>query len=498
MPSSATPEVIVARFLQSNHYNETLDAFLREAGLPADAAQTAAGDWTIEKILEEKRQYDAGIVYEKTSGEEREGGWTRPAPSQPDTITSLDSPSNILAVHVTPTRTPWATPEDGTKPLQLLISSADRKISVLSTRLGYELEKTVDLSLTHNSPVLCLAPIHHDAWMTSSMSGHVDLYRAGHRCIDSERHHVKYAVQVIVTRSCRDGQPGRPFCIAATAGWDQKICLYSFEPPSDASLPHGDEQDESSVIGSPLTTLPVATNPESILFVRHPDTNELYLIVGRRDSTYLYYYKITEHSPHSTITVHEAGKQNLAPHANAWISFSPSSLAACPTDPTLIAVATSHLPHMKLILVRLLFPGTREDETGAAGFVRGDTQTSQARAELAIQDREDAAIRLHVSTMAPQTPYSTPQVVWRPDGSGMWVNGDDGVIRGVETRTGKVVALLKGHEVGSKVRSLWAGMVRVQGTDDGNGSEKEEEWLVSGGFDKKVIVWKPGNGDSAV
>lgn len=58
--------------------------------------------------------------------------------------------------------------------------------------------------------------------------------------------------------------------------------------------------------------------------------------------------------------------------------------------------------------------------------------------------------------MAPQTPYSTPQVVWRPDGAGVFVNGDDGVIRGLEARTGKVVTTLQGgHEVGSKIRTIW-------------------------------------------
>ena len=46
--------------------------------MPPDAGATGAGDWTIEKILEEKRQYDASIVYEKTSGEETDGGWTLP------------------------------------------------------------------------------------------------------------------------------------------------------------------------------------------------------------------------------------------------------------------------------------------------------------------------------------------------------------------------------------------------------------------------------------
>ena len=112
------------------------------------------------------------------------------------------------------------------------------------------------------------------------------------------------------------------------------------------------------------------------------------------------------------------------------------------------------------------------------------TQAAQARESLARQDREDAAIKVNVSTMAPQTQYSTPQVCWRPDGSGVWVNGDDGALRGIEAKTGKIVALLKGgHEAGSKIRSIWAGWVKFEG--------RQEEWLVSGGFDKRLIVWKP-------
>jgi hypothetical protein len=61
---------------------------------------------------------------------------------------------------------------------------------------------------------------------------------------------------------------------------------------------------------------------------------------------------------------------------------------------------------------------------------------------------------------------------------------------------GKVVALLKGHESGTKVRSLWAGVMRVTDDVDDTGERidrertKEAEWLVSGGFDKRVIIWK--------
>ena len=59
------------------------------------------------------------------------------------------------------------------------------------------------------------------------------------------------------------------------------------------------------------------------------------------------------------------------------------------------------------------------------------------------------------------------------------MNGEDGLVRGLETESGKVVQVLEGgHEENVKIRSLWAGMV------DG------KEWLVSGGFDRKVVVWR--------
>lgn len=415
------------------------------------------------------------------------------APSEPHIVDSLSSASNILSVYVTPSETAWTSSHDEIQPARLLVSSADRKISVLSTSSEHELQDTINLGESHNSPVLSVISVTQKAFMTSSMSGHTDLYGDGNRCLTSGRHHAKYAVQVITTPSICMSQSGTSFCIAASAGWDQKIIIQTFVPPSDDS--NQDDAAESNGLANAVT-ISVPTNPESILFVRHPDHNGLYLVVGRRDSTYLYYYKLMEepsrqeHHVGLQISVQEAGRQNLAPHANAWISFSPSSLAACPTDPAVIAIATSHLPHMRLIIVRLLFPGSHAEAAGIDGH---ETQTSQAHAALAVQDREDVAILVHVSTMAAQTPYSTPQVVWRPDGSGVWVNGDDGVVRGVEARTGKVVATLKGHEVGSKVRSLWAGWVRVGEGSGEDARAKEEEWLVSGGFDKNVIVWKAGS-----
>ena len=302
------------------------------------------------------------------------------------------------------------------------------------------------------------------------MSGELHLSDINGSIWKKRRDHAKYIVKIATFH-------GPTETIVATAGWDGKILIYKNRA---SSLPQLDE---------PSAIISLTTKPEAIVFIQHPENANPVLLVTRTDSNFIFYYTV-EQEPRLL------GKQNLAPHSNTWVAFTPSSIALCPTDSTLLAVATSSLPHMKLLIVRLMVPpwdgatpvalpvgATRApllDNDDGPGRV---TQASQARAALALADHEDAAIQIHSSTLAPQTAYSTPAVVWRPDGSGVWVNGDDGVIRGIEASSGRIVTSLHGHEAGSKVRCLWAGIISF---DDGD----DYEVLVSGGFDKKLIVWK--------
>lgn len=275
---------------------------------------------------------------------------------------------------------------------------------------------------------------------------------------DKRRDHAKYVVQII-THELED------VTWLATAGWDGKVHLYSIDvAATNPKLP------------APVASISLPTNPEALLFIKHPDNGSLVLIITRRDSTHLFYYGVDSEA-------RLLGKQNLAPHSNAWIAFTPSAIALCPTDSTLIAIATSAIPHMKLLIVRLMVPSMDGDASIASIVPAEETQASQARAALALQDRESAAILIQCNTMAPQTAYSTPALTWRPDGTGVWVNSDDGAIRGIEATTGKIIATLKGHEPGSKVRCLSAACVKA--------GDVKQEWLVSGGFDHKLIVWKP-------
>ena len=435
-------------------------------------------------MLEEKRQYDSSLKFEK-KGEGLVTGWTTPAPSKPVEPEARIS-SNVLCVRGVNGF------DDNEVCKAIFITSADKSWSQISTAKPFGLTKSI--SNAHASPVLSISSLPGPYVFSTSMSGQLMVHDGRGQLLDKCRDHMKYAVQV-VSSVTRHGK-----WIVATAGWDQKVHIYApeqalaerFEPTtgsSDDETPHLE-----GLLRDPVHTITLPSNPESMVIVQHPDTQDTYLVLSRRDSTFLYYYCITPTSAESsssrpseaTYSVQEMGKQNLAPHSNAWIAFTPSCLAVSPTDPTLVAVATSHLPHMKLIIVRLLFPFSSSD------FVSNDdvqtqpqTQASQARAALAVQDREDKAIKLHVSTMSPQTPYSTPQVVWRPGGSGVFVNADDGVVRGIDTDTGKVVSLLRAHEVGSKVRTLYAGF-----ESGGDGDGKGREILVSGGFDKKVFVWR--------
>ncbi|KAJ5688597.1 hypothetical protein N7462_002989 [Penicillium macrosclerotiorum] len=478
---------LVARFLRTYNYAETLKAFIHEAGLAPDVGQTSGDDTnglTIQSLLEEKKIFDHSVNFERYGKDNRETDlWSVPAPSKP-TIVSTPTSSNLLSASVEL----WEHSGVPARP-SIISAGADRQVHLLATAPENAIQAS--FSGLSDSPVLSYASILHGRYVfLTNMSGHLLLQR-GSQVLDCKKDHAKYAIKVIAHQQENTAESQCAFWVA-TAGWDATVLVYRVVIPDENSA-------SSPVIGEPIKRIKLATNPESLLFVRHIYTGELLLVLSRRDSTYLYYYEVesvptetghdnTAQESHST-ECRLLGKQNLAPHSNAWVTFSPSHLALSPHDPGLLAVATSSEPHMKLIIVRLLFPSTKSvDKRDVPAAEATVTQASQALEALALQNREDAAILVQANTFAPQTAYSTPQVVWRPDGSGVWVNGDDGVVRGIETKTGKIISTLKnGHEPGCKVRTIWAGHVDVSGEGE---DPAQEEWVISGGFDKRLVVWK--------
>lgn len=353
----------------------------------------------------------------------------------------------------------------------------------------------MDAATTHEAPVLSISTFS-DYTVIGDMAGNLLLMASSDgNVLDRRKEHRKYVVKIAVSEQ----EQGTWI---ASAGWDSKVYIYWL--PKTRSPPSLQE---------PVGEISLSSNPEAILFVHSSFTDRTNLLLSRRDSTFLYYYDVPNTGSFSTsstsIELELLGRQNLAPHALSWVAFTPSEITLCPTDGTKVAIATSSTPHMKLLVVRLLFPNGIVTSYGssllptnptasvvatamldASEGITNDSPSSTAaaaRADLAQQNREEAAILISCNTMAPQTQYSTPVVVWRPDGSGLFVNGDDGIVRGIEASTGKVVCKLESHEPGSKIRCLWAGTILSKG---GNEEKDVEEWLVSGGFDQRLIVWR--------
>lgn len=179
----------------------------------------------------------------------------------------------------------------------ILASTADRRLNIL-------FPNTKDLLRSHtqlqDSPILSYTVIQQRFLICSSMSGKVIVYDSlQDKLVAHRKDHAKYVVHVA------SWERGDRVWLA-TAGWDQKVLLYECHITED-----------SITFEDPVGTIQLPSNPEALLFRSEPASRTTYLLVTRRDSTFIYYYEITDSlllsSASKPVTVPITGKQNLAP-----------------------------------------------------------------------------------------------------------------------------------------------------------------------------------------
>jgi len=368
----------------------------------------------------------------------------------------------------------------------LVVTTADRRLTLLDPSDSFKVIRST--SQVQDSPILTYVVLFSRFILCGGMSGGLVLYDPrSDRVIAKRKDHSKYLVKLVAF----DAENGNTRVVSA--GWDRTIFVYEIVS----------EQGAQPQIKEPKAHINLATVPEAMILSTDPDSGKRYLVLARRDSAFLYFYDLSQLPAQDAnrLIIPSVGKQNLAPYSNAWLSLAPAAMATCPADPSRVAVATSTVPHMKVLIVQLIFPkemgkpsnsvpGVPSPISGHESALANEGPQQSANPELgaavALQRREDAAVLLHCNAFAPQTQFSTPAIAWRPDGSGLWVNSDDGVVRGIEARTGKLRSSLTGHEPGSKIRCLWAGELRIDAQGDAH-----EEWIISGGFDQRLIAWRP-------
>jgi len=366
----------------------------------------------------------------------------------------------------------------------VVATTADRRLTLLDPSDEFRIIRSS--SQIQDSPILTYAVLLSRYIVCGSMSGNLALYDAEtDRIISRRKDHTKYVVR-LATFDAGDGHVW-----LVSAGWDRKVFIYGLFL----------EETENPTLPEPKAHIELPSNPEAILLSTDPDRGRLHLLLTRGDSTLIFFYSLSNLSNlgETESQLPLLGQQNLAPNSGAWITFTPTALALCPTDATRVAVATSTVPHMKVIIARLLFPNegaldsapgnnlpSRRAEQPPPSVLDPAAPTVPAdRTIIAQRDREEAALLLCCNSFAPQTQYSTPSIAWRPDGSGLWVNSDDGIIRGMDATTGDIVTKLEGHEAAFKIRCVWAGRVNI-----GLNTNSQEEWVISGGFDQLLIAWR--------
>ena len=297
----------------------------------------------------------------------------------------------------------------------IISTAADRSLRLFSAEAPYA--RLRHFASPADSAILSVAVVGHNWLLISTMAGRLTLLSPDTgESVATIRPHEKFAIRVLYEA---------PYVISAA--YDKTICLHTLTTSDSTGLP--------SFSGSPEGQLTLPTPPEAIAIVTLPRDIGRAIVFSRRDSTALYYHLLSPTlPPHS---VHSLSA------TNSWISYHAMCISVHPSNPTLLAIATSSVPHMKFMLV-------------------------EVDSDVVVKE---------LFTGAPQSAYSTAVVAWRPDASGVWLNADEGVVRGLEVKRGKVRATLKACDGGEKVRTLWAG--EVEG----------KEMLVTGGFDQGLKVW---------
>ncbi|KAI5961515.1 hypothetical protein CANMA_003797 [Candida margitis] len=189
--------------------------------------------------------------------------------------------------------------------------------------------------------------------------------------------------------------------------------------------------------------------------------DEIVVILGKLENTLLDVFIVQKEQfiPKYKISINDAEFTTS--------SFSPRyvTISQRPgNDIPLIAVATSHEPYMRVIIVSLI----DFDSPPSSSIARNQ-------------------IIKNLNTLSPQDKFSQPLISWKLDTnqekqSGIWVMGEDGIIRGLDIVDDGVVVELsqvdgKGHK--TKIKDFTSFI-----------NENGNEVLITSGIDRQTFEWR--------
>lgn len=292
-----------------------------------------------------------------------------------------------------------------------LVSAADRTLRL------YDLKKMQHVycwtGLHGNSAVRCVIDLGGGLVATAGMDGSLTVVDLVTKFeVGKTQAHKRFIVHIVYDKSAR---------ILASAGYDGDIIMWKLKA------------DSGAVQFEELGRRKYMQLPTTLAFVPGPlDEDKLVLLACTQDSTVVHRISVA--------TQKELEPIHLVDPEHSLITFTSLHIAVSP-NLKYFAIATSHTPHLRVIF--------------------GDIESKE--------------VLLNTLAHSPQDHFSAPRLRWSRDGKGVFVTGDDGIVRAIEMASGRIVFEERGHK--GKIRDIDIGEV------DGI------EMMITGGADKRVVVW---------
>lgn len=300
------PMRLVARFLLSHGYVDTLQALTHECGVPISEFrldEEEGEQTTLEGLLEDRRLRElSNALAAARLAESQVSGWRHSCPATA-TALPLKSPTNVLFVTAEKVLGNWT----------VFVTTADRALRIYDYAT-FKLEQ--EYTFLHSSPILEARVLQEKWLLTAGMDGKAVVTDLSTRQVviaALESAHAKYVNRLVIHGSW-----------IATSGYDKKINLYEIIACTDKII---DISRRSSIT--------LTTTPEGLLFTEHDGQDVLVVIA--RDTCFLEYHNIPDLSLKQ--------KFNLNQNGDMWVSFSGTDIAQQPGSPWYIGMATSTTPN---------------------------------------------------------------------------------------------------------------------------------------------------------
>lgn len=189
-------------------------------------------------------------------------------------------------------------------------------------------------------------------------------------------------------------------------GHDNYLCLFKF---------NDDKLNNEKL--KKIASYKLLTTPTSIRITNY--TGFPIIVLTRSESTCLFFYKLSHNDndkENEQFKIIEIKKINLNESQYSTTNdFTPMNIKLCPINKNndnndlLIAVATSHVPFMRILLIK--FPFLKFDEEN---IIEDSNLNSLNKND---NNNDDEYILGNFQTNSPQDNFSIPRITWRSDGN---------------------------------------------------------------------------------